>query len=190
MRKWIGLAFSVALIACSGGRDPSTTVSGGNEYAGPGAPGFVDNPGGGLGGTTTSLSTLAALCIKACAHTHAKDCESQPAHAADDCEPTCISETKFTPPMCADEAAAVYACTVGATITCSNDLDETPIIVGCDDQSAALDQCLAPGSNCIASGLKEDICLSLGLPTFVVCSDGLEPPGPCTQVSSTSFCCK
>ena len=62
----------------------SRTISGDGEYAGPGAPGSFDDSDS-EGSPTTSTSTLFALCIKACTHIHAKDCDGAPAHAAEAC---------------------------------------------------------------------------------------------------------
>lgn len=190
MRKLLCFALAATSLACSGGRDPSRTISGDGEYAGPGAPGSFDDSDS-EGFPTTSTSTLFALCIKACTHIHAKDCDGAPAHAAEACWAECSTDINPLHPSCSDESAAVYACTIDAKITCSGGFVGTPTVNGCDDEASELQKCVAPGSDCVVSPGSAEFCLAMGLSTFLVCSDGVNAPSDCISLtdSGTAFCC-
>jgi hypothetical protein len=187
MRGWLVLTLAATLLACSGGRDPVGTVGGDREYEGPGASEAFGPDDQGT--ATTSMSTLFALCLKACAHLRAKDCDGAPAHTADECWTPCFLELKDVPPTCSDEAAAVYSCSIGAKVTCSGMLVDVPMVTACEDEESDLQKCLSPGSSCVVSPQVEITCISLDLPTFMFCSEGVMPPSDCFQISATGFCC-
>jgi hypothetical protein len=188
MREWICFVLAVTSLSCSGGRDPVHTVGGDREYPGPGA---SDPYGEGSdeGSATTSISTLVALCTKACAHVHAADCAGAPAHETDGCEGQCLQELTSAPLTCADESAALYTCTINAKITCSADVSAAPTVGGCDLKSNALQECIVPGSDCAIAPLNDDLCKSMGFSSFVICTEGIEPPIQCLQVAANAFCC-
>lgn len=190
MQKWLFLALAATSLACSGGRDPVGTRGGDREYEGPGA---ADPFGSDANGnTTTSISTLVVLCTKACAHLRAADCDGAPAHTADSCEGMCNSDILNEigqNASCADELALVYTCSMNAKVTCTSALGELPSVPDCEDEESDLTKCQSPESDCVVSPQQEITCLELGLPTFMFCSEGIEPPKSCLQVSSTGFCC-
>jgi hypothetical protein len=189
MREWLLLALAATSIACSGGRDPVDTVGGDGEYEGPGA---SDPFGAADPSPTTSTSALVALCTKACAHLHAADCNGAPAYATYTCEGRCSNEVNELGPgsSCADEAAAVYACSLDAKVTCTDALGNLPTVKACDDEVSDLEKCRSPGSDCMTVSVQAEVtCIELGLPEFMVCSEGIEPPSNCFQISSTGFCC-
>lgn len=187
MRVALCLALMTASLACSGGRDPVRTISGNGENAGPG----TTNPPDGDNGIPipTTMSTLVALCIQACAHIRAEGCEGAPAHTTDACESDCKVEALTIPPPCADESAALYSCTRGAKITCPGNFSDIPEISGCDSESTDLQECLVPGSDCALASQNEPFCLDMGLSELIVCSEGIQAPPPCIQVASDLFCC-
>jgi hypothetical protein len=186
MREWLCVALAATSIACSGGRDPVRTVGGDWEHEGPG----TDDPyGPGGASPTTSLSTVVALCTKACAHVRAADCEGAPAYSTDQCELQCESELGKVLWRCADESAAVYQCTIHAKVTCSGSFGDMPMVTACDTETSELKKCQAPGSDCVVSPQNEDICNSLDLPVFLICSEGIEPPPNCVQIASDAYCC-
>jgi hypothetical protein len=188
MRKWLCFVLAATSLACSGGRDPVHTVGGDHEYAGPGAADPY-GAGGDNGTPTTSISTLIALCTKACAHIHAADCADAPAHGADSCEAACTQEISGLPLPCADESAAVYTCTISAKVSCSGGVTDAPTVSGCDSTTNKLQECIVPGSDCVIAPMNDDFCTSMGFSTFVICTEGIEPPEECVQIAGNAFCC-
>lgn len=188
MREWICVALAATSLACSGGSDSVHTVGGINEDGRLSGVGPY-NPFGDNGIPTTSRSTLAVLCTKACAHLRAKDCEASPANTVDLCEGECKEGTEDVPTKCVDEAAALYACTIEATVACTGNFMDEPTAVGCDSEASELQKCETPGADCAVASLNEEQCLSLGFSNFVVCSEGIEPSPSCLPIALNAFCC-
>jgi hypothetical protein len=192
MRNWLCLSLSFASFAafaalgCEGGREPVRTISGDGEYAGPGAADPYNDANGNL---PPSASTLLALCVEACAHVRAEDCDGAPAHTVDECEFTCQSDLAKLAAWCAEEKAALYACTADAKITCSLDFAGGPIVEDCKSEATDFQECLSPGSDCVASPQNDEICFQMGFSTFLICSEGISPPPQCIQITSSAFCC-
>jgi hypothetical protein len=185
MRKLLCLSLLGAALGCVGGRDPVRTISGNEEYAGPGNA-YDDND---FGLPISSSSALEALCFEACAHLRAEDCDGFPAQSVDECEFTCESDVDGVPPWCAEEKAAVYTCTADAKVTCSFDFSDAPKVDDCESEVSDLQKCLAPGSDCVPSPQNDELCFQMGFSTFLVCSEGINPPPQCIQITSSAFCC-
>ena len=170
-----GLVFCA--FGCSGGSDGVSLQGSGREGKGPGSwdsVGYSDN-----GNPTADTSPLEVLCIQACARVHAADCGGSPIEGTANCEFECQSEVVSLQATCVDEAAELFACTVDATISCTSDISETPIVAGCSDEELALSKCLNPtsGSSCEALSANDPTCQNFGFSHFFVCSAG-STPGP------------
>ena len=179
--RWAMLA--ACWLGCSGGSDPVVTAGGYGESPGPGQPpGFT---GGDETRTTTSVSTLEALCLDACANVNAAGCDAQ----TFGCEGQCHELAAAEPGQCADEAAAMYACIAEASVGCTNDV---PTYSSCDDESKKHQECLTPGStgNCMRLPEGDANCTGSGLPPeFWQCADGVPPAVGCAPLGGTAFCC-
>src|SRR5262249_24847048 len=132
MRPWMCLGLGAILIACSSG------------------------------GGSNNTSLLLALCVRACAHIHAKKCIEAPTAEADTCENECQQVNLEAGTVCTDERAALYACTAEATIMCRGGLATTPEVTGCGQEELELEGCHSPLSGCVRAPQSDDICLQFG----------------------------
>lgn len=190
MAKMMTVLPLLAILGCSGGKDGVSLVGSGAEGKGSGA--WDSSPfGANDGDTTTNDPPLLVLCIQACARVHAADCGGAPIAETDSCELTCASEIQSVTPTCMDELAGVYACTLDATVSCSPDIAETPIVGGCDDAESSLVDCTQPGAggDCAVVPDPGSICANFGLSTFIVCANGASPGDGCVEVGPSEFCC-
>ncbi len=179
----------LGLLGCSGGTDGVSLQGAGREGKGPGSWDNGSFPG--TGSPTTSISPLEVLCIQACARVHAADCGGAPIEDTASCDFECQSEIVSLPSTCVDEMAELFTCTYDATVSCTSDIAETPIVSGCSDEEVALDKCLNPTSSggCEALPGNDIECQNFGFSRFFVCANGSSPGPECLPISSSQFCC-
>jgi len=173
MRPWFLCSFASLLLACSGGSEP------------------VAGTIGGLGNGAADISPLYALCVRACAHIHDKNCADAPAVATETCLEECHQVDIQAGSQCTDEQASLYACIETATIKCGGSIGTTYEVSGCEEEQEAKEACADPQGACIRSPASDEACLGLRPPFFYQCSEGAEPSQgpPCIQISFDGFCC-
>lgn len=187
-------AVSAWLVACGAGGTNDVNLVGANHGEEPGA----KSPSGKIGlgeSPSTTVGTIAALCVQACSHLRAANCEMEPAYKSSECIADCATSSggAGTAAECDDELVKYYNCVVKAAVECSSVGQPR---VACGDQNDAYEACLDHGGTekypgCVNVPGQDYMCQQYYVPNYKYyqCSSSSSPNASCMYVHSNAFCC-
>jgi hypothetical protein len=186
-------AASAAALGCGAGGTNDVSQVGASHGEEPGGKNVSGKIGSGSSTPSTSVGTIAALCVQACSHLHAADCDQQPAWKAAECESDCSAGTggSGTTAECDDELVKYLNCQLSTPVECSNYGE--PQQEGCEPLNTAYKDCLDHGGSqkypgCVAVPNQDYYCYQTNF-HYYQCTSSASPSPSCQYTGPNAFCC-